>query len=75
MTERRMDERTRAVQALLAREGVACEGVSVAGASGEVAVIRTRAIDADRLAALARGIKALGFHYVTVDLEPIRPLS
>lgn len=67
------NERTAAVAALLAKEGVICEGVSVAGANEDVAVIRCRDIDSDRLAALAPRIKALGFHWVTVDLAAVEP--
>jgi chitinase len=64
-------ERIAAVAELVAREGIVCGGISVAGAQGDVAVLRTAAVDADRLAALSRGIKALGFRYVTIDLESI----
>lgn len=64
-------ERIAAVAALVAKEGIICDGISVAGAQRDVAVLRTAAVDADRLAALSRGIKALGFRYVTIDLESV----
>jgi len=62
-------QRLEAMAALLDDEGVLYDGVAVAGAAGDVAVVRTRAIDADRLAAIAKRVKALGFRYVTIDLE------
>jgi hypothetical protein len=71
MTQRTNEERTTAVAALLAREGIACEGVSIAGANGDVAVIRCRHVDADRLAAIARDVKNLGFLWVTIDLADV----
>lgn len=64
-------ERIAAVAALVAKEGIICDGIAVAGAQRDVAVLRTAAVDADRLAALSRGIKALGFRYVTIDLESV----
>jgi hypothetical protein len=63
-------DRAAAVAALLEHEGIECEGVSVAGANGDVAVVRCRHVDSDRLAAVSRRIKALGFHWVTLDLGP-----
>ena len=66
-------DRAAAVARLLDREGIACEGVLVAGAAKDVAVVRTSAIDADRIAAVARDIKKLGFRYVTIDLRTVRP--
>ena len=65
------DTRIAAVAELLAREGVECESVSVAGANADVAVIRCRHVDSDRLAAVSRKIKALGFHWVTLDLSAV----
>jgi uncharacterized HAD superfamily protein len=65
------DERLTAMAALLEREGIAYEGVAVAGAHDDVAVVRTRDVDADRLAAIAKRIRALGFRYVTIDLETV----
>jgi hypothetical protein len=62
-------DRLKAMAALLEKEGIGFDGVAVAGAAGDVAVVRTRDIDADRLGAIARRIKALGFRYVTIDLE------
>jgi len=67
--------RAAAVAALLAREGIACEGVAIAGASDDVAVIRCRDVDADRLAAIARDIRRLGFLWVTIDLAAVAPSS
>ena len=64
-------ERAAAVAALLAQEGIECEGVSVAGAHGDVAVIRCGTVDSDRLAAVSKRIKALGFQWVTVDLGSV----
>jgi len=64
-------ERAAAVAELLHREGISCEGVMVAGAASDVAVVRTSAVDADRLAAVARHIKDLGFRYVTIDLQSV----
>jgi hypothetical protein len=64
-------DRIAAVAELVAREGIVCDGISVAGAQRDVAVLRTAAVDADRIAALSRGIKALGFRYVTIDLESV----
>jgi hypothetical protein len=64
-------ERAAAVAALLEHEDIECDGVSVAGAHGDVVVIRCRSVDSDRLAAVSKRIKALGFHWVTVDLGSI----
>jgi len=64
-------ERIAAVAALVAKENIVCDGISIAGAQRDVAVLRTAAVDADRLAALSKGIKALGFRYVTIDLESV----
>ena len=64
-------ERAAAVAALLANEGIECDAVSVAGAHGDVAVIRCRNVDSDRLAAVSKRIRALGFHWVTVDLAGV----
>lgn len=64
-------DRAARVAELLREEGIDCESVSVAGAHGDVAVIRCRSVDADRLAAVSKKIKALGFHWVTVDLASV----
>jgi hypothetical protein len=64
-------ERLEAMAALLDREGIPYEGVSIAGAQNDVAVVRTRDVDADRMAAMAKRIRALGFRYVTIDLEAV----
>jgi hypothetical protein len=64
-------DRIAAVAELVARQGIVCDGIAIAGAQGDVAVLRTAAVDADRLAALSKGIKALGFRYVTIDLESV----
>lgn len=71
MTGRPNDERLAAMAALLDREGIDYEGVAVAGAGDDVAVVRTGDVDADRLAAIAKRVKALGFRYVTIDLESV----
>jgi len=71
MTPATKAERAAAVAALLEHEGIDCESVSVAGAHGDVAVIRCTNVDSDRLAAVSRRIKALGFHWVTVDLATV----
>lgn len=65
------EDRLEAVAALLDREGIPYEGVSVAGADDDVAVVKTRDVDADRMAAIAKRIRALGFRYVTIDLESV----
>jgi hypothetical protein len=75
MTRLSNDERTAAVAALVGRENIECDGVSIAGAAGEVAVVRVRTVDADRLAALSKRIKALGFRYVTIDLDAVESAS
>lgn len=62
------DERIRAVEALLSREGIEDAHVSVAGGAGEVAALSVTYHHAARLAALAPAIKALGFKYVALDL-------
>lgn len=64
-------ERAAAVARLLDREGISCEGVMVAGAENDVAVVRTASVDADRLAAVAKQIRTLGFRYVTIDLQSV----
>lgn len=66
-----IEDRLDAMAALLDREGIVYEGVSVAGAHDDVAVVRTRDVDADRMAAIAKRIRALGFRYVTIDLEAV----
>jgi len=69
MTRPSDDERLTAMAALLDREGIGFDAVTIAGADGDVAVVRTADVDADRLSAIARRIKALGFRYVTIDLD------
>jgi hypothetical protein len=69
------DARTAAVAALLARESIECESVAVAGAHNDVAVIRCRDVDADRLAAIAKDIRKLGFLWVTIDLATVAPAT
>jgi len=65
--------RTAAVAALLEKEGIACDGIAIAGAHDDVAVIRCRDVDADRLAAIAKDIRRLGFLWVTIDLAAVAP--
>jgi hypothetical protein len=67
--------RTAAVAALLEKEGIACDGVAIAGAGEDVAVIQCREVDADRLAAIANDIRRLGFLWVTIDLAAVAPSS
>ena len=62
-------DRLAAMAALLEKEGIGFDDMAVAGADGDVAVVRMRDVDADRLGAIAGRIKALGFRYVTIDLE------
>lgn len=64
-------DRAARVAALLREEGIDCESVFVAGAQADVAVIRCRAVDSDRLAAVSKKIKSLGFHWVTIDLSAV----
>lgn len=64
-------DRAAAVLDVLRRAGIACDGVSIAGAAGDVAVIRTRSVDADALGAVTGRIKQLGFRYVTIDLQAL----
>jgi hypothetical protein len=64
-------DRAARVAALLQEEGIDCEGVSVAGAQGDVVVIRCHTVDSDRLAAVSKKIKSLGFHWVTIDLSAV----
>lgn len=71
MTGRTNEERLGALAELLERERIGFDGVAVAGAQDDVAVVRTRDVDADRLAAIAKHIRALGFRYVTIDLETV----
>jgi uncharacterized protein with GYD domain len=65
------DERLDEMAALLEKEGIAFESVAIAGAEADVAVVRTPDVDADRMAAIAKRIRALGFRYVTIDLETL----
>ncbi len=68
------DERLARAGALLAARGIAGE-VSVEGHQAEIAALRVDAGEWERVAgeegaALVDGIKALGFRYVALDLEP-----
>jgi hypothetical protein len=66
------DERLDRVRTLLAREGMQVE-VSVAGAGSDIVAIRARPGARAALAALAPEIRALGFRYVTIDVEARDP--
>ncbi|MET0399751.1 MAG: hypothetical protein ABW277_23385 [Longimicrobiaceae bacterium] len=68
------DERLARAGALLAERGIAGE-VSVEGHQAEIAALRVDAAAWERVAgeegaALVERIKALGFRYVALDLEP-----
>jgi hypothetical protein len=62
------DDRLERVDDLLAREGMHAE-LSVAGAEGEIIVIRAGAAMRAALARTAPEIRALGFRYVTIEIE------
>ncbi len=63
------DARLTAVEAILAREGIAGRAAA-AGFAGDVAALLVAPEALDRLAELAPEIKALGFRYVAIELEP-----
>ena len=70
----RPDERAALAGALLAERGIAGE-VSVEGHQAEIAALRVAGDAWERVAgeegaALVDRIKALGFRYVALDLEP-----
>jgi PP-loop superfamily ATP-utilizing enzyme len=63
-----------AAERLLAERGLAGARVTAEGSDGEIAAIRLpegapSAVLADADADLAKGIRALGFRYVAVDLD------
>ncbi len=61
------DTRAAAIQAILAREGIA-GSVAVVGFAGDVAAVTAPPEALARLAELAPEIKALGFRYVALEL-------
>ncbi len=63
------DTRVAAVEAILAREGIAGRA-AVAGFAGDVAALTVGPESLARLAELAPEIKALGFRYVALELLP-----
>ncbi len=63
------DARLAAVEAILAREGIAGRA-SAAGFADDVAALLVAPEALARLAELAPEIKALGFRYVAIELEP-----
>jgi hypothetical protein len=66
------DDRLERVRELLAREGLEAD-LSVAGAEAEIVAIRAAPARRESLAALAPGIRALGFRYVTIEVEARDP--
>lgn len=70
MAEDRTTQRCRSVEALLRARGLSATRVSSEGADGEIAVVETAAVEIHLLADLVPEIRALGFRYVTVELEP-----
>ena len=76
MTER--DSRAELAAALLREHGMEGVRVSVAGHEAEVAVLSVPADAWERLLAddaqpLVERVKALGFRYVALDLDPLDP--
>lgn len=63
-----MDDPLLRARALLAREGMHAE-LSVAGAEGEILVVRVGAAMRRALARAAPEIRAIGFRYVTIEIE------
>ncbi len=63
------DARVAAIEAILAREGIA-GSAAVAGFAGDVAALTVAPEWLPRLAELAPEIKALGFRYVALELPP-----
>ncbi len=61
------DTRVAAIEAILAREGIA-GSAAVAGFAGDVAAVRVAPAALARLAELAPKIQALGFRYVALEL-------
>ncbi len=62
-----LDTRVAAIEAILAREGIAGTA-AVAGFAGDVAAVTVAPEALERLAELAPEIKALGFRYVALEL-------
>jgi hypothetical protein len=63
------DTRLDAIRALLAEVGMVNARVSSAGAANDVAVVHGATLE--QLASLSQRVRALGFRYLTVDLEDI----
>lgn len=63
-----MDERLERARALLERAGMEVE-VGTAGAEAEILAVRTGLEERAAVARLAPEIRALGFRYVTIELE------
>lgn len=61
------DTRVAAIEAILAREGIAGRA-AVVGFAGDVAALTVAPDQLPRLAELAPEIKALGFRYVALEL-------
>ncbi len=65
-------DRVRAVEEILAREGISGQ-VQIVGHAADVAALTVALEHAPRLAELAPEIKRLGFRYVAMDLEAGSP--
>jgi hypothetical protein len=65
--------RPQAVTALLDAEGIPHRGVAEAGPERDVAAVRAEPSLAPRIAALGDRIRALGYRYVSLELEPDGP--
>jgi hypothetical protein len=68
------DPRLTRARALLAREGVEAE-VSNEGASGEILAVRATDPDTMAIGEMAERIRALGYRYVTVELDDPLPVD
>lgn len=69
------DHRLRAAESILREHGIAGAGVNAEGPEGEIAAIRVPAAHWERMlaaegATVVSGIRALGFRYVALDLDP-----
>jgi hypothetical protein len=69
-----MDERVERARAMLAREGVLAE-VGVAGADDDILVVAFDRSLPSTLARLAPAVRALGFRYVTMEVEGGGPMN
>jgi hypothetical protein len=68
-----MTDRRRAVAELLEAEGIAFRAIEDAGADAEIVAVHTDAAEAERIAALAERIRAIGYRYVTIELDADGP--